>query len=174
MSKLRFVAREGGRELAIEREIRFRVTEGAPPPGGVAMQQAYLLRGRVTARVRIAEGKGARVTVKAPHRDGRFEWEWRVPESIARTLLALPLPCVRKTRRREGRLDVDVLSWPPGIVLVELELDAGEGPDLRDVAARRALMERHRPAWVRAWTDVTDDPTYTNAQLARRRTTNPP
>lgn len=145
------------------------MTDGEPPAGGVAMQQAYLLRGRVTARVRIAEGKGARMTVKAPHRDGRFEWEWRVPEALARALVALPLPCVCKTRRREGRLEVDVLSWPAAIVLVELELDDGEGPDLRDVAARRALMERHRPAWVRAWSDVTDDPDYTNARIARRR-----
>lgn len=144
--------------------------EGEPPPGGVAMRQAYLLRGPITARVRLAEDKGARVTVKAPHRDGRLEWEWRVPEALARALLELPLPCVCKTRRREGRLEVDTLEWPPDIVLVELELEPGEGPDLRDVAARRALMERHRPAWVSAWTDVTDDPDYTNARLARRRT----
>ena len=41
--------------MAIEREIRFRVIDGAPPAGGVRMQQAYLLRGPVTARIRIAE-----------------------------------------------------------------------------------------------------------------------
>jgi CYTH domain-containing protein len=155
--------------VAIEREIRFRVTDGTPPPGGVAMVQGYLLRGAVTARVRVANGKPARVTVKAPYRDGRLEWEWSVPDAVARALLALPLPRVEKTRRPEGRLDVDTLAWPPGIVLVELELEPGEGPDLRDVAARRALMESHRPVWVRAWTDVTDDPDYTNARLARRR-----
>ena len=154
--------------MAIEREIRFRVTDGTPPGGGgVRMEQAYLLRGRVTARVRVAEGKGARMTVKAPYRDGRWEWEWRVPEIVARALLRLPLPCVRKTRRREGRLEVDTLVWPPAIVLVELELASSEGPDLRDAAARVAFMEAHRPAWVRAWHDVTDDPAYTNAWLAR-------
>jgi CYTH domain-containing protein len=155
--------------LAIEREIRFRVTDGTPPSGGVAMEQAYLLRGRVTARVRITRGKPARMTVKSPYGDGRREWEWRVPTAVARALLALPLPRVVKTRRRDGRLEVDVLSWPPGIVLIELELGRDEGPDLRDVAARRAFMEAHRPAWVRAWTDVTDDPDYTNARLARRQ-----
>jgi CYTH domain-containing protein len=154
--------------LAIEREIRFRVLDGEPPAGGVRMQQAYLLRGRLTARIRIAEGSGARVTVKAPRGDGRYEWEWRAPESVARALLKLPLPCVRKTRRREGRLEVDRLEWPPGIVLIELELDPGEGPDLRDAAARVAFMEAHRPSWVRNWQDVTDDPRYTNARLARR------
>jgi CYTH domain-containing protein len=154
--------------MAIEREIRFRVTEGAPSAGGVPMEQVYLLRGRVTLRVRVAAGKGARMTLKAPYRDGRWESEWRVPAIVARALLHLPLPCVRKTRRREGRLEVDTLVWPPGIVLVELELATGEGPDLRDAAARAAFMEAHRPAWVRAWHDVTDDPAYTNAWLARR------
>lgn len=154
--------------MAIEREIRFRVTDGTPPAGGVRMEQAYLLRGPVTARVRVAEGKGARMTVKAPRGDGRFEWEWRVPGAVAHALLRLPLPRVRKTRRREGRLEVDTLTWPPDVVLVELELEAGEGPDLRDAPARVAFMEAHRPAWVRAWHDVTDDPDYTNARLARR------
>ena len=154
--------------MAIEREIRFRVIDGAPPAGGVRMQQAYLLRGPVTARIRIAEGKGARVTVKAPRGDGRYEGAWRAPEALARALLKLPLPCVRKTRRREGRLEVDCLEWPPGIVLIELELEPGEGPDLRNAPARAAFMEAHRPAWVREWQDVTDDPTYTNAQLAKR------
>jgi CYTH domain-containing protein len=154
--------------MAIEREIRFRVTEGTPPAGGVRMEQAYLLRGRVTARVRVAEGRGARMTLKAPRGDGRWEWEWYVSEFLARALLRLPLPRVHKTRRREGRLEVDTLTWPPEIVLVELELADGEGPDLRDAAGRAAFMEAQRPAWVRAWHDVTDDPAYTNARLARR------
>jgi len=72
-------------------------------------------------------------------------------------------------RGRAGRLEIDVLGWPPGIVLIELELAPGEGPDLRDAAARARFMEAHRPAWVRGWRDVTDDPAYTNARLARRR-----
>lgn len=133
------------------------------------MEQAYLLRGRVTARVRNTRGKGAKAGVKLPFRDGRLEWEWRLPEALARAVLALPLPRVVKTRSREGRLEVDILGWPAGIVLVELELAPGEGPDLRDAAARARFMEAHRPAWVRAWRDVTDDPDYTNARLARRR-----
>jgi CYTH domain-containing protein len=155
--------------VAIEREIRFRVTDGNPPPGGAAMVQAYLLRGPITARVRSTADEPARMTIKAPFRDGRLEWEWQVPARLASALLALPLPRVEKLRRREGRLEVDVLSWPPAIVLVELELAPDEGPDLRDAAARAALMESHRPSWVRTWHDVTDDPDYTNARLARRR-----
>ena len=155
--------------MAIEREIRFRVTEGEPPPGGVALAQVYLLRGRATARVRLAPGGRASATVKLPRAEGRFEWECRVPTWLARALLRLPLPRVEKTRRREGRLEVDRLNWPPGIVLVELELAPGEGPDLRDAAARARFIEAHRPPWVRSWCDVTDDPAYTNARLARPR-----
>lgn len=155
--------------MALEREIRFRVTDGDPPPGGRRMEQAYLLRGPATARVRIAQGKGACFNVKLPAAEGRHEFQWRLPERLARALLRLPLPRVEKIRRREGRLEVDCLTWPEPIVLVELELREGEGPDLRDVEARRRFMEAHRPPWVRAWHDVTDDPAYTNARLARRR-----
>ena len=137
------------------------------------MQQAYLLRGRVTARVRVAEGKGARMTVKAPRGDGRYEWEWRVPESVARALLRLAASLRAQDAASRGTSRSGLASsGRPAIVLVELELDAGEGPDLRDAAARVAFMEAHRPAWVRAWHDVTDDPDYTNARLravARRR-----
>ena len=155
--------------MAIEREIRFRVTNGEPPAGGRRIVQAYVLRGRLTARVRVDEEKGARVTVKWPAREGRHEFDWPFPDALARAVVKLPLPVVEKTRCCEGRLEIDRVSWPPGVVLVELELEPGEGPDLRDPAARQAFMEGHRPAWVRAWRDVTDDPDYTNARLARRR-----
>ena len=155
--------------MSVEREIRYRVTAGDPPPGGVRMEQAYLLRGRLSLRVRQAEGQGPRMTLKAPRGDGRYEWEWRVPRALARALLRMPLPRVEKRRSREGRLEVDRLEWPPGVLLVELELRPGEGLDLRDAAARARLMEAHRPAWVVSWVDVTDDPNYTNARLATRR-----
>jgi len=157
--------------MSIEREIRFLVTAGRPPPGGARMVQAYLLRGPATLRVRAVEGKPARLTLKLPRGDGRYEWEWRVPGALAGALLRLPLPRVEKRRSLEGRLEVDRLEWPRELVLVELELGAGEGPELRDAAARARFMEAHRPAWVEAWSDVTDDPTYTNASLARRRPT---
>lgn len=155
--------------MAREREIRFRVTDGDPPAGGRRLEQAYLLRGPVTARVRVGEEPGALFNVKLPAAEGRHEFEWRLPGRLARALLRLPLPRVEKLRRREGRLEVDRLLWPEEIVLVELELREGEGPDLRDVAARHRFIEAHRPPWVRAWHDVTDDPAYTNARLARRR-----
>jgi len=161
--------------VAVELEIRFRVTSGAPPPGGRRMVQGYLLRGpRATARIRLADGGGARLTVKTRRAaGGRHEWEWRVPAALARVLLRLPVPIVEKTRRAEGRVEVDVLTWPPGHVLVELELEPDDPLDLRDPAARARRMEAHRPPWVRAWHDVTDDPDYTNARIARRRTARP-
>lgn len=155
--------------MAREREIRFRVSDGDPPADGRRLAQAYLLRGPLTARVRVGEEPGALVNLKLPAAEGRYEFQWRVPGWLARALLRLPLPRVEKLRRREGRLEVDCLTWPEAIVLVELELREGEGPDLRDVEARRRFMEAHRPPWVRAWHDVTDDPAYTNARLARRR-----
>jgi CYTH domain-containing protein len=155
--------------MALEREIRFRVTDGEPPDGGRRLEQAYLVRGPITVRVRTGEAGAARLNVKLPAAEGRHEFEWRLPELLARLLLRLPLPRVEKLRRREDRLEVDRLTWPADIVLVELELADGEGPDLRDADARRRFMEAHRPPWVRAWHDVTDDPDYTNARLARRR-----
>jgi CYTH domain-containing protein len=155
--------------MSVEREIRYRVTDGAPPPGGARLVQAYLLRGPLTLRVRLAEGRGAHMTLKLPRSDGRYEWEWPVPSALARALLRLPLPRVEKRRSREGRLEVDRLEWPAGVLLVELELEPGEGPDLRDADARRQLMESQRPAWVGSWVDVTHDPAYANASLAKVR-----
>ncbi|MCL4685130.1 hypothetical protein KJ059_10305 [Myxococcota bacterium] len=155
--------------MAVEREIRFLVTDGEPPAGGRRIVQVYLLRGRTTVRIRLDGERGSRLTVKWPAPEGRHEFEWPLPEALARAAVRLPLPLVDKTRRCEGRLEVDRLTWPPGSALIELELAAGEGPDLRDPAGRQACMAVHRPPWVRAWRDVTDDPAYTNAQLARRR-----
>lgn len=162
-----------GGNMAVEREIRFRVIAGEAPADararGESMTQAYLLRGPVTLRVRCCEGRPARLTLKAPRHEGRFEWECDLPGWLARALLSLPLPRVEKRRERVGRLEIDRLAWPEPWILCELELGEGEGPDLRDVAARGAWMELHRPSWVSAWEDVTDDPRFTNAQLARRR-----
>ncbi len=155
--------------MAIEREIRFRVTRGDAPPGGRAVVQGYLWRRLATLRIRLTEGREARLTVKTRRGDGRNEWEWSVPAWLGRALLALPLPRVEKTRLQAGRLEIDRLSWPEPIVLCELELGPGEGPDLRDAAARARWMEDHRPDWVEVWEDVTDDPAYTNARLARRK-----
>ena len=155
--------------MATEREIRFLVTEGTPPRRGREMVQGYLLRGRLTARVRLIDGCEGWLALKAPRYEGRREWECRVPVRLARWLLALPLPRVEKLRAADGDLEIDQYSWPPGLVVVECELDAGAGPDLRDRDACSAWMEARRPAWVKTWRDVTSDPSMTAARLARRR-----
>lgn len=153
----------------MEREIRYVVDDGDPPPGGRRLVQGYLLRRPVSLRVRLVDGRSARVTLKAPRAEGRREWEADLPAALARWLVALPLPRVEKQRRREGDLDVDVYSWPVSLVVCECELPPGGGPDLRDAEARGRWMEARRPAWVRSWRDVTDQPGMTAAALARRR-----
>ena len=155
--------------MGVEREIRFLVTEGEPPAGGRRLVQAYLLRGPTSARVRLVEGGVARFTLKRPRFEGRFEWEWDLPTSLVRALLRLPLPRVEKTRRVDGDLEIDRYLWPFGLVVVECELSEGGGPDLCDPGAREAWMEARRPPWVRAWRDVTDEPGFSAARLARRR-----
>jgi CYTH domain-containing protein len=157
------------RRVGIEREIRYVVEDGVPPPGGRHMVQAYFLRGRISLRVRLVDDREGSVTLKAPRAEGRREWERPVPGALARRLVALPLPRVEKERRREGELEVDAYAWPARLVVCECELAQGVGPDLRDRAARARWMEARRPAWVRAWRDVTDDPSFTAAALARRR-----
>ena len=155
--------------MAVEREIRFLVTEGTPPGGGRQMVQGYILRGRISARIRLIDGREGWLALKAPGREGRLEWECRVPLWLARWLLTLPLPRVEKRRALFGDLEVDEYSWPQGLVVVECELDEGVGPALRDRAACSAWMEARRPGWVKAWRDVTSDHSMTAARLARRR-----
>ena len=155
--------------MAIEREIRFLVTEGKPPRRGRKMVQGYLLRGRLSARVRLIDGHEAWLTLKAPGREGRREWECRVPVWLARWLLTLPLPQVEKMRAAHGDLEIDQYTWPPGLVVVECELAEGAGPALCDREAGSAWMEARRPRWVEAWRDVTSDPSMTAARLARRK-----
>jgi CYTH domain-containing protein len=155
--------------VAVEREIRFLVTEGTPPEGGREMVQGYILRGRVSARVRLIDGRDGRLGLKLPRSEGRFEWERRVPSWLARSLLALPLPRVEKRRATLGDLEVDHYSWPRGLVVVECELDDGAGPALGDRSACSAWMEERRPGWVGAWRDVTSDHSMTAARLARRK-----
>jgi len=155
------------KNMAIEREIRFRVTEGQPPKHrGRELRQLYLLRYPATLRVRLPVAGGATLTLKWPRDEGSYEWEYGFPVALARWLFRLPLPRVEKVRFEEGELEVDVFSWPRSLVLIECELPPEGGPRLGDVQARVAWMERRRPAWVRAWEDVTGNPAYANAELA--------
>jgi CYTH domain-containing protein len=152
----------------IEREIRCLVTEGVPPPGGESLVQVFLLRRPVALRVRVRGGTRAVVTLKAARGAANLEWERRVPLALARAALRLPFPRVEKTRLVDGDLEVDVFSWPRPMVVVECELPAGAPVDLEDAASRARWIEPRRPAWVRAWRDVTGDRSLSNAALARR------
>jgi CYTH domain-containing protein len=155
--------------VATEREIRFLVTEGTPPRRGREMVQGYLLRGRISARVRLIEDREGWLALKAPRREGRLEWECSIPRWLARCLLVLPLPRVEKVRAVDGELEIDRYTWPPGLLVVECELAEGAGPHLGDRDACGAWMEQRRPEWVKAWRDVTADPSMTAARLARRK-----
>jgi len=158
------------KNVAIEREIRFRVTEGQPPShGGLGLRQLYLMRYPATLRVRLPVAGRATLTLKWPREEGSYEWECGFPVALARWLFLLPLPRVEKVRFEERDLEVDVFSWPRSLVLIECELPPEGGPRLGDVQARAAWMERRRPPWVRAWEDVTGKPEYANAELASVR-----
>ena len=155
--------------MALEREIRFLVTEGTPPAGGESIVQAFLLRRPVALRVRVLGGTRAVVTLKAKRGAANLEWERPVPLALARAVLGGRFPRVEKTRLRDGDLEVDVFAWPVPMVVVECELPHDAPVDLEDPAARAAWMAGRRPAWVRAWHDVTGDRSLSNAALARVR-----
>lgn len=154
--------------MAVEREIRFLVTEGEPPDdGGRQLEQVYLARYPITLRVRLIDRKHARLTLKLPRHEGNYEWETALPGAWARWLLRLPfLPRVQKRRLCEGDLEVDVFSWPADLVLIECELSPDAGLTLSDERGRARWMEERRPAWVQAWKDVTGDASLSNASLA--------
>jgi CYTH domain-containing protein len=159
--------------MAVEREIRFWVTEGEPPhDGGRQLEQVYLARYPITLRVRLIEGKHAWLTLKLPRHEGSYEWETALPGAWARMLLRLPfLPRIQKRRLCEGDLEVDVFSWPAELVLIECELSPDAGLTLSDELGRARWMEERRPAWVQAWKDVTGDASFSNASLASPRKT---
>ena len=114
---------------------------------------------RVTLRVRIL-GDSARLTVKGPFRGiSRSEYEYPIPVEDAWTMLQelAVLPVVDKVRyrvRHGGHAwDLDVFSGDnAGLVLAEIEL---QHPDERF----------ELPLW--AGLEVTGDPRYSNANLAR-------
>ena len=129
---------------------------------GVPYRQGYLGAGadaRCTVRVRIA-GESAFLTIKGPAAGcARDEYEYPIPVSDAGEMLARLAAggCVEKTRYRVpfgGRTwEVDEFSGENApLVLAEVELER--------VDAEIAL-----PPW--AGREVTDDPRYTNAALAR-------
>lgn len=123
--------------------------------------QGYLCAdGGRTVRVRLRDGRGY-LTIKSPSSDGglsRGEWEYEIPGSEARELLALCLPGVIDKVRylvRCGRhvFEVDEFAGAnAGLVLAEVELAS---PD----------EAYETPSFLGA--EVTGDPRYYNSSLRR-------
>jgi CYTH domain-containing protein len=130
------------------------------------IEQTYLTSTAGSRRVRRRVGPdGERYWLTEKHARGclaRSEDERELEADEYRSLLqeADPLSgTVRKTRHviEHGpqQLEVDVFDAPPGLVLLEVELDdEDEAVEL--------------PAWAAGAVDVSEDAAYTNAAIARR------
>jgi len=148
-----------GREI----ERKFLVTGEDWRPsatGSRQIRQAYLTPGGpVQLRVRIADGREAKLTVKStePGR-ARAEFEYAIPLADAEELMLSRVGnCIEKERflvpaGGDRQWEVDVFSGVhEGLVIAEIELGSED-------------EEFARPGWLGQ--EVTDDPAYYNASLA--------
>lgn len=159
--------------VATEIERKFLVA--APPPreasGRAELRQGYVAEdGPVSVRVRITE-QSALLTVKAGR--GRSRTEVEVPLSMeeADALWA----CTEGRRLSKTRLSVPLGddsdgAAAGGALVAELDVYHGALAGIRTVEVEfesEAAAERfHPPAWFGR--EVTGDPAWTNAALARR------
>lgn len=144
--------------MGVEIERKFTVRAGFCPQGaGTEMAQGYLSRDpQRTVRVRLAGGHGY-LTVKGETRGMvRAEYEYEIPPSDARAMLALcDPPLVEKTRyvvdAAGRRWEVDVFHGAnDGLVVAEVELPS-------------ETAEVTLPAWVER--EVTGEKRYYNSSL---------
>lgn len=173
------------RGIEIERKFRLRA---APPEPALAahgasarrIEQVYLLLGPVggtdaadAERVRRTELADGSVSYRrtAKRRVGAFAFDERedaIDEAAWAAALARADPArrpIRKVRHVVAHgaqtLEIDVFEDPAGLVVVEVELASEDEPvDL--------------PRWLGEWREVTGDPRYFNAALARRDAVVPP
>lgn len=150
--------------MALEIERKFLVKNDAwrgAVEGEWRILQGYLATsGDLTVRVRLRDD-GAFLTIKGPPRGPvRSEFEYAIPaadgEAMLRQLAILPV--IDKMRYRvpcgTHHWDVDVFAGDnAGLVLAEIEL-------------KREHEPFEHPHW--AGLEVTGDPRYSNANLARR------
>lgn len=144
--------------VEIERKYLVNTQLWKPSSGGTDLRQGYLCRTpERTVRVRIG-GDRAWITVKGVTQGiSRPEFEYEVPVSDAREMLALcDGPLVEKTRyleEYEGQTwEVDVFHGAnQGLVIAEIELD---DPD----------QAVELPVWVGR--DVSGDRRYANSSLS--------
>lgn len=127
----------------------------------VRLQQAYLaLDGKAAVRVRISGADQAFLTVKSNEAGiARDEFEYEIPVADARAMMALsvtaPIDKQRYTVTVDGMVwEIDEFAGAnAGLVIAEIELPAEDTPFTK-------------PDW--AGKDVTDEPRYYNAALARK------
>ena len=144
--------------MGVEIERKFTVRADFCPQGaGTEMAQGYLSRyPQRTVRVRLAGGRGY-LTVKGETRGMvRAEYEYEIPPTDARAMLALcDSPLVEKTRyvvdAAGRRWEVDVFHGAnDGLVVAEVELPS-------------ETAEVTLPAWVER--EVTGEKRYYNSSL---------
>lgn len=157
--------------VEIERKFRLRTEPSAEvlaEHGAVArrLEQVYLAEppaGRRIRRIEHADGRiEHRLTTKHRLRAFAFdETEERIDAARYASLLLQADPerrPIRKVRHVVPHgaqvLEIDVFEVPPGLVLLEVELERDD-----------EVVEL--PAWLGEWREVTDDPGYLNANLAR-------
>jgi len=127
---------------------------------GTALLQAYLTKdGKAEVRVRILEGKGARLTIKsAGPALSRAEFEYEIPTGDAEALLSLCYGGVIEKRRFRVPAgpgltwEIDIYGGRHrGLIVAEIELpESGNLPEI--------------PEWIGR--ELTGDPAYTNAALS--------
>jgi adenylate cyclase len=149
--------------MATEIERKFLVkndTWRAKVESSSHIAQGYLTADpNITVRVRLRD-RSAYLTLKGPTQGiGRSEYEYQIPVADAQAMLRdlAPLPPVEKMRHLiqvEGHLwELDVFSGAnAGLVMAEIELTAEDESFVL-------------PDWAGA--EVTEDPRYYNAYLAR-------
>lgn len=149
--------------MAVEIERKFLVTSDAwrnEADEGMRIRQAYLAnRGGTSIRVRCAAER-AWITVKGK-RDGiaRPEFEYEIPSSDAEEMLASLCdgPILQKVRYRIVR---DGLVWE-----VDIFEGAAAGLLVAEVELASPDQNLTLPAWI--GDEVTHDPRYRNAAIAR-------
>ena len=171
---------ETGSVTGIEIERKFRL-RAAPPAAVLAANRAVPNR---LVQVYLEDPPSGRRIRRIEHGDGRIEHrltrktqlrafafredEERIDAVRYEALLLQADPerrPVRKTRfvvpHGSQALEIDVFDVPPGLVLVEVELAHDDEPV-------------ELPGWLGEWREVTGDPAYLNANLARPGTVVPP
>jgi CYTH domain-containing protein len=121
---------------------------------GDELEQGYLSVDpvvRVRLRVAPTGAQSAHLTIKGRGTVERAEFEYSIRPNEARALLGICRRSLRKVRYVVGRWEIDRFL-DRDLWLAEIELKSPDEPF-------------ERPPWV--GDEVTDDPSYTNASLAR-------